>query len=47
MYALVKNAARSSWEEFLEDWDLTDDDYQVFKDYLIQEFGLDPKKFYF
>jgi hypothetical protein len=47
MYALVKNAARSSWSEFLEDWDIDEREYEKFKLAMVQHFGADPKKFYF
>ncbi|WP_232696147.1 hypothetical protein [Brevibacillus daliensis] len=40
MYALTKNAARNSFVDFLEEWDLTKDDYDDIKEHLIETYGI-------
>ncbi|WP_162940861.1 hypothetical protein [Pectobacterium parmentieri] len=34
MYALTKNAARNSFVEFLEEWDITEEDYEEISKFL-------------
>ena len=40
MYFLIKNAARSSFVDFLKELDLTLDDYNNLRDIMIKEFGI-------
>jgi len=42
MYALTKNAARSSYVEFLEDWGITEDDYEQIKAIWAEKLGVKP-----
>lgn len=47
MYGLVKNAARSSFVEFLEECGLTMDDYSSIKGALeLSDLNVDTAKFY-
>lgn len=42
MYALTKNAARNSYAEFLEDWGISDDDYEEIKKVWEEKLGIKP-----
>jgi len=42
MYALTKNAARQSFSEFLEDWDISDEDYDEIKKVWAEKLGVKP-----
>ena len=39
MYALTKSAARTSFDEFLEDWGLTNADYEEIKSFMAENLG--------
>lgn len=41
VYALTKEAARSSFVEFLENWDITEDEYEQVKEYWLSQ-GIKP-----
>ena len=43
MYALIKEAARHSFVEFLEEWDLSEDDYEDIKSYITEKTGIEFK----
>lgn len=40
MYALTKECARSSFVEFLEEWDITYEEYQEIKEYLKENYDV-------
>ena len=40
MYALTKNAARSSFVDFLEVWDIPQDEYDKVREYLKETYGV-------
>ncbi|WP_157929264.1 hypothetical protein [Paenibacillus ihbetae] len=40
MYALTKIAARDSFMEFLENWDITEEEYNSIRDYLKEKYGV-------
>lgn len=40
MYALLKTAARESFVDFLDDWGLTEEDYQEIKKHLTETYGI-------
>lgn len=40
MYALIKEAAKSSFVEFLEVWELTEEDYNEIKTHLEETYGI-------
>ena len=46
MYAFTKNAARSSFVEFLEELDITLEEYKELKKVIGSELGIDTSKFY-
>ena len=47
MYGLIKNAARSSFVEFLDEWGLTMDDYSSIKGAIeLSDLDVDTSKFY-
>ena len=41
IYALTKHAARDSFDDFLERWGLTWDDYKEIRDYLKETYGVE------
>lgn len=41
IYALTKHAAMDSFDEFLERWGLTWDDYKEIRDYLKETYGVE------
>lgn len=46
LYALEKEAARSSLVEFFEEWGLSIEDWDDFKVVLMDTYNLDGSKFY-
>lgn len=42
MYAFTKEAARHGFVDFLEAWDITEDDYDEIRDYLVKTYGIKP-----
>jgi hypothetical protein len=40
MYALTKNAARVSFVEFLENWGISEEEYDSIRDYLKETYGV-------
>lgn len=42
MYALTKEAARSSFSEFREDWGISDEDYILIKKVWAEKLGIKP-----
>jgi hypothetical protein len=46
MYAFTKNAARVSFVEFLEDLDITLEEYKLLKKVIGEQLGVDTSKFY-
>jgi hypothetical protein len=40
MYALTKNAARSSFVDFLEVWEIPEEEYDKIRDYLKETYGV-------
>ncbi|CKG64505.1 Uncharacterised protein [Streptococcus pneumoniae] len=40
MYALTKHASNQDWEEFLEAWGFTIDEYQQIEKYLKRNYGV-------
>lgn len=42
MYALTKNAAETSYSEFLEEWGVSDEDYNEIKKVWAEKLGVKP-----
>ena len=40
MYALTKQAARNSFVEFLETWEITEEEYEAIKTHLAETYGV-------
>jgi hypothetical protein len=40
MYALTKNAARNSFVDFLEVWEIPEEEYDKIRDYLKETYGI-------
>lgn len=40
MYALTKEAARSSFVDFLEGWDISEEEYEEIKAHLVEQYGV-------
>lgn len=40
MYGLLKNASRDSFVEFLELWDISEDEYEAIKQHLESTYGI-------
>jgi len=46
MYGLLKNAARSSFVDFLEDLNITSEEYKELKKVIGEQLEVDTSKFY-